>query len=265
MSLTPEQYLALSTLAYETLSSSDDISRCIGDIVQKMDRDKVDSLELRALSSLSSWVLVNAYTSPSGMSAIAVQNPETKEVVFVYRGTDAIEKNFTVGIKDWFMDLKIAVGANLTVDDGKNQFVDAQNFYYNTIQKLGGASNISARSFTGHSLGGGLAQYMAYVTAGKYKTVTFDAVGIGQALPGVNPRDYDNTVTDYVNRDDFIGLYGVQLGREVYIENKGSQQYRDRNNSISAGQRLMLQAKPTQITTRHEHLRRNHHRPAPHH
>lgn len=176
------------------------------------------------------------------MSAIAVQNPKTKEVVFVYRGTDAIEKNFTVGIKDWFMDLKIAVGANLTVDDGKNQFVDAQNFYYNTIQKLGGASNISARSFTGHSLGGGLAQYMAYTTAGKYKTVTFDAVGIGQALPGVNPRDYDNTVTDYVNRDDFIGLYGVQLGREVYIENKGSQQYRDRNNAINVGQSLMFQA-----------------------
>ena len=163
------------------------------------------------------------------------------------------------------MDLKIAVGANLTVDNGQNQFVDAQNFYYNTIQKLGGASSISERSFTGHSLGGGLAQYMAYVTAGKYKTVTFDAVGIGQALPGINPRDYDNTVTDYVNRDDFIGLYGVQLGREIYIENKGSQQYRDRNNSIGARQRLMLQAKPIQITTRHEHLCRNHHRPAPYH
>ena len=83
---------------------------------------------------------------------------------------------------------------------------------------------------------------MAYTTAGKYKTVTFDAVGIGQALPGVNPRDYDNTVTDYVNRDDFIGLYGVQLGREVYIENKGSQQYRDRNNAINVGQSLMFQA-----------------------
>ena len=56
------------------------------------------------------------------------------------------------------MDLKIAVGANLTVDNGRNQFVDAQNFYYNTIQKLGGTSSISERSFTGHSLGGGLAK-----------------------------------------------------------------------------------------------------------
>ena len=242
MNLTPEQYLALSSLAYENLQSQP-----LGDLeesrIDKVTKNiNTSRLELRALSSLSSWVLVNAYTSPSGMSAIAIQNPKTKEVVFVYRGTDAIEKNFTVGIKDWFMDLKIAVGANLTVDDGKNQFVDAQNFYYNTIQKLGGASNISARSFTGHSLGGGLAQYMAYTTAGKYKTVTFDAVGIGQALPGVNPRDYDNTVTDYVNRDDFIGLYGVQLGREVYIENKGSQQYRDRNNAINVGQSLMFQA-----------------------
>lgn len=128
MNLTPEQYLALSSLAYENLQSQP-----LGDL-EKSRIDKVTKnintsrLELRALSSLSSWVLVNACTSPSGMSAIAVQNPETKEVVFVYRGTDAIEKNFTVGIKDWFMDLKIAVGANLTVDDGQNQFVDAQNF-----------------------------------------------------------------------------------------------------------------------------------------
>lgn len=113
MNLTPEQYLALSSLAYENLQSQP-----LGDL-EKSRIDKVTKnintsrLELRALSSLSSWVLVNAYTSPSGMSAIAVQNPKTKEVVFVYRGTDAIEKNFTVGIKDWFMDLKIAVSLNL--------------------------------------------------------------------------------------------------------------------------------------------------------
>lgn len=136
MSLTPEQYLALSTLAYETLSSSDNISRCIGDIVQKMDRNKVESLELRALSSLSSWVLVNAYTSPSGMSAIAIQNPKTKEIVFVYRGTEAIERYPAAAIKDWLMDLKIAAGSNLTINDGHNQFVDAASFYIETVRKV---------------------------------------------------------------------------------------------------------------------------------
>lgn len=46
---------------------------------------------------------------------------------------------------------------------------------------------------------------MAYATGGKHKTVTFDAAGIAQALPGVNPRDYDNTVTDYVNDEGVIG------------------------------------------------------------
>lgn len=46
---------------------------------------------------------------------------------------------------------------------------------------------------------------MAYATGGKYKTVTFDAVGIAQTLPGVNPRDYDNTVNYYVNDEGVIG------------------------------------------------------------
>ena len=140
------------------------------------------------------------------------------------------------------MDLKIAVGENLKVDDGKNQFVDAFNFYIETVRKVGGASNVGARSFTGHSLGGGIAQYMAYATGGKYKTVTFDAVGIAQALPGVNPRDYENTVTDYVNENDFIGLYGTQLGKEIYIRDQGSQGNRERNAYIDAGQRMMLQS-----------------------
>ena len=55
--------------------------------------------------------------------------PKPVRSFFVYRGADAIEKNFITGIKDWFMDLKIAVGENLKVDDGKNQFVDAFKLY----------------------------------------------------------------------------------------------------------------------------------------
>lgn len=88
MSLTPEQYLALSSLAYESFQS-----QLLGD-PEKSRIDKVtknintSKPEFNALSSLSSWTLVNTYTSPSGMSAIAVQNPKTKEIVFAYRGTD---------------------------------------------------------------------------------------------------------------------------------------------------------------------------------
>lgn len=161
MSLSSEQYLALSSLAYvEALEELSNKRLTISDLIEDGAVD-TSKLELRALSSLSNWILVNAHTSPSGMSAIALQDPDTKEIVFVYRGTDAIEKNFVTGIKDWFMDLKIAVGENLKVDDGKNQFVDAFNFYIETVRKVGGASNVGPRSFTGHSLGGGIAQYMA--------------------------------------------------------------------------------------------------------
>ena len=72
MSLTPEQYLALSSLAYKSLgvSESDPEANRLSNLINPN-----SNLELRALSSLSDWILVNAHTSSSGMSAIAIQNP----------------------------------------------------------------------------------------------------------------------------------------------------------------------------------------------
>ena len=116
------------------------------------------------------------------------------------------------------------------------------SLWIETVRKVGGASNIGARSFTGHSLGGGIAQYMTYFTGGKYNAVTFNAPGIAQVLPGVNPRDYDNTVTDYVNENDFIGLYGTRLGKEIYIKDRGSKSSRDRNKQTDLTQNIMLKS-----------------------
>ena len=156
-----EQYLAVSSLAYKDLSNY--VGLTIGQL--SSDRGPLDNafmsrIENRQLNSLSSWILINAHTSPSGMSAIAVQNPETKEIVFAYRGTD-IDRGVGDAVKDLLTDAAIASSGNLIVKDGINQFQDAFNFYINTVKKAGGASNIGTRSFTGHSLGGGLAQYMA--------------------------------------------------------------------------------------------------------
>ena len=39
----------------------------------------------------------------------------------------------------------------------------------------------------------------------------------------------DDIITDYVNENDFIGLYGTQLGRTVYIRDMGSDKLRKRN------------------------------------
>ena len=68
MSLTPEQYLSLSALAYEQLSNSS-VGRPIKEVMQNI--KNINKPEFNALFSLSSWTLVNTYTSPSGMSAIA--------------------------------------------------------------------------------------------------------------------------------------------------------------------------------------------------
>ena len=242
MSLTPEQYLSLSALAYEQLSNSS-VGRPIKEVMQNI--KNINKPEFNALFSLSSWTLVNTYTSPSGMSAIAVQNPKTKEIVFAYRGTD-INRGPVEAIKDFLTDLYIASSGNLMLKDGANQFQDAFNFYIDTVKKVGGASNIGDRSFTGHSLGGGLAQYMAYMTNGAYKTMTFDAVGIGQILKDVNLSSYNNNVKNYVNENDFIGNYGDHLGEVIYIEDQ-AKVHKDaaiqkRNRDIDVAQQYAFDA-----------------------
>ena len=75
MSLTPEQYLALSSLAYDSFQSQplgDPEKSRIDKVTKDIDTSRLELRALSPLSSLSSWVLVNAHTSPSGMSAIAV-------------------------------------------------------------------------------------------------------------------------------------------------------------------------------------------------
>jgi hypothetical protein len=48
------------------------------------------------------------------MSAIAVQDPATKDIVFAYRGTD-IDKNIWEAMKDIESDIAIASSGNVFV------------------------------------------------------------------------------------------------------------------------------------------------------
>ena len=56
MSLTPEQYIALSTLVYES-TSKNDIKAPIGNIISRIENR--NKLEYAALSSLSSYILLD--------------------------------------------------------------------------------------------------------------------------------------------------------------------------------------------------------------
>lgn len=147
-----EQFLTLSSLAYEPFSDND-INKSLKEIIKKVPRN--NRLELKPLSSLASWHLINTTTTSSGMSAIAVQDPATKDIVFAYRGTD-IDKNIWEAMKDIESDIAIASSGNVFVQDGLNQFHDAYTFYTETIKKVGGGAHVGTKSFTGHSLGGRL-------------------------------------------------------------------------------------------------------------
>lgn len=158
-------------------------------------------------------------------SCTAFQNPETGEIVFAFRGTN--------NIKDWGTDIQIA---SFVPQVFIRQFQQAKDFVFNTLNEHGpvcyetkdamfkALNQNSNVSFTGHSLGGGLAQYMTYVTSDMesgdigVKSVTFNGVGIGQNTWDIEIWDngYKYNSTNHINSGDLTGNYGMRLGRQVY-------------------------------------------------
>ncbi|HYG83887.1 MAG TPA: hypothetical protein VD907_03350 [Verrucomicrobiae bacterium] len=212
-SLTIEQYLALSQFAHNDFSQTDvnnqlTISQILTDPNREIEH--ADEPVLEGLANIGDWKLVNFQSNTaSGFAGTAFQSP-TGEIVFTFRGTEPkLFSDPIQALKDFETDLEIATDTNLS---GPSQFDDAFDFWADTMQ-LVGPGNYTDYSFTGHSLGGGLAQYMTYITNEVGHSVTFNAVGIGQVLDGVNPSDYNDSITDYVNQNDVIGQGVCELGR----------------------------------------------------
>lgn len=219
-------YLNFSALAYINFSTTHK-NKSIKTLIEEdgvIPKDDLSKPELSALVSESSllrnWVLINFQpNTTSGFAAAAFQNPDTKEIVFAFRGTEPNKDIYTF-LQDAITDAQLAVSGNAL---GKpNQFNDAFAFFDKTLKNIG-KGNYSGYSFTGHSLGGGIAQYMTYITNKTGKSVTFDAVGIGQAMPHVDPASFKGYITDYVNQNDIIGEYGVQLGDTIYLKDTSKQ------------------------------------------
>ena len=85
-----------------------------------------------------------------GFSAAAYRNTATGEIVIAYKGTDTLVKNAAV---DWFAG-NIPTGL---LGIGSTQLLDAALFYQ-AVKTANPNANIT---FTGHSLGGGLASLMS--------------------------------------------------------------------------------------------------------
>ncbi len=238
MSLNTIDYLNLSALAYIDFkgdAKDNDIAYILKNGLYTGDLDKPELSSLKDPSNpLRSYTLINSQSNTSsGFSAAAFKSP-SGEIVFAFRGT---ENNN--GIPVWNDAITDAtIGLTLV---SPAQFESLQRFVRSTVAKLTDNTNISINdslqylrnhntTATGHSLGGGLAQYLTYLTSnltsggnyGGIKSVTFNAVGIGQNLLDANVpfklSQYNST--DHVNSLDWVGTYGLQLGNTItHIDN----------------------------------------------
>ncbi|NLD50455.1 MAG: hypothetical protein GX660_25215 [Clostridiaceae bacterium] len=226
MSLTDEQYLVLSNIAYIDFNINTDRNKTIG---QLLSEGKIDvGVEWQdALQSVTDFKLTNFRNNNgwtgSGFAGSAFETP-SGETVFAFRGTEPDKADQILH------DLAITDGhIALQLRDGlPQQFYDARKFVEDTLSPNGRlddkALNLAVSeynvTFTGHSLGGGHAQYMTYLThdSGTTRAVTFNGVGIGQLLPYEDSYS-QYRVRDYCDSADIIGVYGVQLGETVYLKN----------------------------------------------
>ena len=245
MSLTPEQYIALSALVYES-TSKNDIKAPIGNIISRVENR--NKLEYAALSSLSSYILLDYTSTPSGFQAAAFQSP-SGEIVFSFKGTDAGNgSEFNKDIAN--ADEQIFTGSSKGLPA---QFVDAENFVMPILR-----SNPDVKcSFTGHSLGGAIAQYMTYRTI--YKSVTFNAPGIGEVIESatgdkVDYEFYKDIATNYANESDIVGNYRdyARIGRNILISSSVNPEVAADRDAYNRAIQLMIRKRNVSSYTNDE-------------
>lgn len=218
-----KQYLGLSELAYADLSSFTEGVSTLGDILQFVSSNPLYD----HLTNLTSWTLVDYQdNTDSGFAGFALKNPATNEVVFAFRGSEFDgNETFITKLQDAIADLKLAL-PNAPAGE-PNQFRDAYTFVKDVLELTSGTAMTDSQlssyvagndiNFTGHSLGGALVQYVIHeLQAGE--GTTFNSVGIGQTLGVANSQFYEDAITDYVNADDIVGNFGVQLGDTKYLQ-----------------------------------------------
>lgn len=223
--LTDEQYWKLADSVY------DDKTLNINKI-KKMSESELKDIESIKVGDGTKWVTINSINHESGLQAMAVVSLEEykalcsgkitapKNMVFVTRGSEMGED----GYNDWIKTNGIVLGsssvspeelkkAEIEQVNAQNQFIQYDTFVRQTIQTF----NPQSYSFTGHSLGGALAQYMAVMMDAK--ATTFAAARAYRLLPpdlqkAVRDGKYDDMIRDYRHKNDPVGYvpFGEIIG-----------------------------------------------------
>jgi hypothetical protein len=220
---TLKEYLVLSQIAYNDFYDGEN-----GKTIKNIQRDSKSSLykyltkkgnEIwkNQLGTIKDWTLINCQPNmKSGFAGAAFRSP-AGETVIAFRGTEP------PSLPDFGADALIYTGFDHKIIA---QFSDAKQFVCQTlgIHSLDKMSKNKMPRFTGHSLGGALADYLAYVTGGA--ATTFNAVGFGQCLTKEELKSilkrldgYKKRIKDYCDAWDIIGNSGVHIGERIYLIN----------------------------------------------
>lgn len=153
------------------------------------------------------WIKISEYDQKSGFHGEAFY--KNGKVVIAMRGTDEIVN-----------DLLIEDIGHLAMKKLPNQYTDAQKFYEKVKKEFPNQKII----FTGHSLGGSLAQLMSNITG--CEAVTFNAYGVRDILQG-NVRDNLDNIRNYGNINDTVFNTNLdnQLGGTYIIKKNYDKDY----------------------------------------
>ncbi len=212
--MTNYQLLLVSTLSYLRIKKpltifSKDTKYYVKDIFNgKLNVKKNQKYEFlkNKVSFIEDFLIIDYTTTSTGMASYCLESDDG-ELVYGFCGTDILD------IRDLYTDFKIAVGKDLT---SIGQFHDALIFVKYSIF---GYDKNKPVYFTGHSLGGGLAQYCAYSFSGKFnvKATTFNGVGVYQNLENSIILKDKNVLVDYSFMDDIVGGFGEEFGTQKYV------------------------------------------------
>jgi hypothetical protein len=142
----------------------------------------------------------------TGYRAHVYHNAAAKEVVIAFAGTNLTDRG------DWSAIGDIVAGRE------PKQLDNALATYNAVVRHLTREKKKAQIAFTGHSLGGALAQYMAIRVQG-LPGETFGAPGILHALEKLRPlynSGYPYPVVNHVALSDPIGMFGTHLGETKY-------------------------------------------------
>jgi pimeloyl-ACP methyl ester carboxylesterase len=159
------------------------------------------------------WTVIGGEQTPTGMSATVFQNTKTGEVVVSFRGTPPDEP---LNGPNWNTNARLVIGENINnireMQDALRYATEIQQRYGNVI-------------FTGHSVGGSMAQYAATQLGSSVRAIAFDAVPLALSLlsasgkivaPGIQVPDYPN-ITNFRGPNDIATALGEGVGRPAIV------------------------------------------------